>query len=203
MRIGRNDPCHCDSGKKYKKCCLAADESFAAKERPAAPSAGQREALPNHRQTAGRLRKLAALAPQAKSEELQRILDQTQPLLTYMERKEEIEWASQTLEAHRAEFEKLLDEERAYQERAHMVFAEERFRPAWFTKEEVRRALEHARYTPAGMDDEQTVESLRAAILHLADEETRSRLSMILLASLPDTLRMLISKSSTSSKMAE
>lgn len=23
MKIGRNDPCHCGSGKKYKKCCLA------------------------------------------------------------------------------------------------------------------------------------------------------------------------------------
>ncbi|MBL4941397.1 MAG: SEC-C domain-containing protein [Colwellia sp.] len=20
--LGRNDPCHCGSGKKYKKCCL-------------------------------------------------------------------------------------------------------------------------------------------------------------------------------------
>lgn len=25
-KMGRNDPCHCGSGKKYKKCCLAADE---------------------------------------------------------------------------------------------------------------------------------------------------------------------------------
>ena len=24
---GRNDPCHCGSGKKYKKCCLAKDEA--------------------------------------------------------------------------------------------------------------------------------------------------------------------------------
>lgn len=24
--IGRNDPCHCGSGKKYKKCCLSKDE---------------------------------------------------------------------------------------------------------------------------------------------------------------------------------
>jgi hypothetical protein len=24
--LGRNDPCHCGSGKKYKKCCLAKDE---------------------------------------------------------------------------------------------------------------------------------------------------------------------------------
>ncbi len=26
-RPGRNDPCHCGSGKKYKKCHLATDES--------------------------------------------------------------------------------------------------------------------------------------------------------------------------------
>ncbi|MGH9766742.1 MAG: SEC-C domain-containing protein, partial [Blastocatellia bacterium] len=26
MDIGRNDPCHCGSGKKYKKCCLPKDE---------------------------------------------------------------------------------------------------------------------------------------------------------------------------------
>ena len=25
--VGRNDPCHCGSGKKYKKCCMAKDES--------------------------------------------------------------------------------------------------------------------------------------------------------------------------------
>ena len=25
-RPGRNDPCHCGSGKKYKHCCLAKDE---------------------------------------------------------------------------------------------------------------------------------------------------------------------------------
>ncbi len=26
MKVGRNDPCHCGSGKKYKKCCLPKDE---------------------------------------------------------------------------------------------------------------------------------------------------------------------------------
>ena len=26
-KIGRNDPCHCGSGNKYKKCCLAKDEA--------------------------------------------------------------------------------------------------------------------------------------------------------------------------------
>ena len=36
-KIGRNDPCPCGSGKKYKKCCLEVDARRAAeeKERPA------------------------------------------------------------------------------------------------------------------------------------------------------------------------
>lgn len=39
MNVGRNDPCPCGSGKKYKKCCLAKDEASArqaAQERAAA-----------------------------------------------------------------------------------------------------------------------------------------------------------------------
>ena len=35
-KIGRNDPCACGSGKKYKKCCMASDETAA---RPAQPAA--------------------------------------------------------------------------------------------------------------------------------------------------------------------
>ncbi len=30
MKIGRNEPCHCGSGKKYKKCCLVKDQSAEA-----------------------------------------------------------------------------------------------------------------------------------------------------------------------------
>ncbi len=28
-RLGRNEPCHCGSGRKYKQCCLDKDESKA------------------------------------------------------------------------------------------------------------------------------------------------------------------------------
>jgi tetratricopeptide (TPR) repeat protein len=35
--IGRNDTCPCGSGKKYKKCCLAADEARQAQLRVAPP----------------------------------------------------------------------------------------------------------------------------------------------------------------------
>ncbi len=30
---GRNDPCHCGSGKKYKRCCLSKDEEKGRKAR--------------------------------------------------------------------------------------------------------------------------------------------------------------------------
>jgi len=36
ITIGRNDPCHCGSGKKYKKCHLEKDEVKARKERETA-----------------------------------------------------------------------------------------------------------------------------------------------------------------------
>src|SRR5437667_7908563 len=32
-RPGRNEPCHCGSGRKYKHCCLQKDEARAAAER--------------------------------------------------------------------------------------------------------------------------------------------------------------------------
>jgi tetratricopeptide (TPR) repeat protein len=38
-KIGRNDLCHCNSGKKYKKCCMASDEAAAPAARPAQPAA--------------------------------------------------------------------------------------------------------------------------------------------------------------------
>jgi tetratricopeptide (TPR) repeat protein len=41
-KIGRNDPCHCGSGLKYKRCCLPREETAAARAvaraREAAPS---------------------------------------------------------------------------------------------------------------------------------------------------------------------
>jgi len=39
MKIGRNDPCHCGSGQKYKKCCVTKDEAAQAAERAALAAA--------------------------------------------------------------------------------------------------------------------------------------------------------------------
>jgi hypothetical protein len=46
---GRNEPCYCGSGKKYKHCCLAKDEAMAAEARAKAaaePVAPQEAAAP-------------------------------------------------------------------------------------------------------------------------------------------------------------
>jgi len=38
-KIGRNDPCHCGSGQKYKKCHLVADDAARSAELAAAAAA--------------------------------------------------------------------------------------------------------------------------------------------------------------------
>jgi tetratricopeptide (TPR) repeat protein len=39
MKIGRNDPCHCGSGQKYKRCCQEKDETAKRTARAAAEAA--------------------------------------------------------------------------------------------------------------------------------------------------------------------
>jgi hypothetical protein len=50
--LGRNDPCHCGSGKKYKQCCLGKDEEKAraarAKAAAEAPVPAAEDATPAH-----------------------------------------------------------------------------------------------------------------------------------------------------------
>jgi SEC-C motif len=43
MKLGRNDPCHCGSGQKYKKCHLAQDD--AARSAELAGQAAERKAI--------------------------------------------------------------------------------------------------------------------------------------------------------------
>jgi hypothetical protein len=44
MKIGRNDPCHCGSGQKYKKCHLVADDTARSAELAAAAAAAKAKA---------------------------------------------------------------------------------------------------------------------------------------------------------------
>lgn len=60
--IGRNDPCHCGSGKKYKKCHLAEDQVKESKALQKAQFAPRADALeekkaPSHKPDAGGAKK--------------------------------------------------------------------------------------------------------------------------------------------------
>ena len=44
QKIGRNDPCHCGSGLKYKKCCSAKDDAARSAELSAQAAARAQEA---------------------------------------------------------------------------------------------------------------------------------------------------------------
>ncbi len=128
-------------------------------------------------------RKSSSKAERAVFEEL---LATTQPVLDYMERQPAIEAASQAIEAHRADFDKLVEDEETYLERIRLLFAEDRFVPLRFTAEDVQRAFDKAGAPTPGSSNDKFVETIRKAILHLADKEWRSQASMKLLMHLPD-----------------
>jgi hypothetical protein len=50
--LGRNDPCHCGSGKKYKHCCLDKDEGAERAKRTDAPEGEQVVQAPAHEKPA-------------------------------------------------------------------------------------------------------------------------------------------------------
>jgi tetratricopeptide (TPR) repeat protein len=59
-KIGRNDLCPCNSGKKYKKCCMAGDEAAARAAQPAQPATvpARRPSLASYVQEHGELDEL-------------------------------------------------------------------------------------------------------------------------------------------------
>jgi hypothetical protein len=50
VHLGRNEPCHCGSGRKYKQCCLDKDEAQARAARAEAAAAAAAPAPAEHEQ---------------------------------------------------------------------------------------------------------------------------------------------------------
>lgn len=108
------------------------------------------------------------------------------PLLEYFQREPEIEAAYQALETHRPAFDRFAKDEVAYVERGRSLFAEERFAPLRFTADDVRQAFDQVGTLSNLETKDQTVQKLRAAILHLADKQRREHLGMKLTLLLPE-----------------
>lgn len=141
---------------------------------------------PDYRQIPQMLR---ALARQSSKEErglYEKLLADLEPLVTSMERQPQIDAASEALEAHREEFDTLLEDGVEYARRAEVLFAEDRFVPLRFTAADVRATFNRLGKPPPDTEEDRFVEAVRAAILHLADPKRRDTLARALLGHLPD-----------------
>ncbi|HEX4119831.1 MAG TPA: SEC-C domain-containing protein [Verrucomicrobiae bacterium] len=187
MKTGRNDPCHCGSGKKYKLCHLPLEEAaqraaIAEKVKPAAPARSAGEELDQAVRTLEGLKGTGDVNHQA---EIARLLARTAPLLAYLNREPEIRAAETALEAHHQELFDLAKDNTAYQNRIEAVFADERFIPLRFTVEDLQKAFDHAG-SPLTIAKEKLREHLQGIVLQLATKDYRTTASVNLLVSLPD-----------------
>lgn len=176
-KVGRNDPCPCGSGEKYKHCCLRKEQQ--RRRARATASRAQGEVGTGQLSWEG-LRRLAQRvirkAPSDEAEALERALRMADEALAYEALGDEIEAAVQTLEGHRAEFDALIEDLPAAHKQAQHLFAEERFVPFRFTAADVQRAFEAVGYPQRyGDDPGKDVETVVAATLHLAGEDEAYR----------------------------
>lgn len=124
IKVGRNDPCPCGSGKKYKHCCMLKDRSIHRAER------GQIDQINQLHQLA---KQVIPQLPDDEAQKLQDNLDRIEELAAYDAMAGQIETAGRVLEAHRAEFENLLSDPPTAMERAQRLFSEERFASLRYT----------------------------------------------------------------------
>ncbi len=126
------------------------------------------------------LREKAHTGPMERRAQSARLLNHAETALTYADRSPEIEAASQTLEAHRSEFDMLYADRAAYLSRAKALFSEETFAPLRFTADEVRSAFDALQLNTHRASGERMIQQLKAALLHLTDKQRRTYLGMSL-----------------------
>ncbi|MEO8429333.1 MAG: SEC-C domain-containing protein [Verrucomicrobiota bacterium] len=185
-KVGRNERCHCGSGRKYKHCHLALDQRRNSAAGPVPQGSESSSGAAKMAQLPDYLKYLSRKGPAKDRARFTELLAKTAPILAYVERQEEIEAASEALEAHRAEFEKFSTDKEAYLDRARALFAEECFAPSRFTAADIRRAFDQVGYPANEFPDDRMLETLRAAILYLADKDYRTCGSMNLQLQLPN-----------------
>jgi hypothetical protein len=185
-RPGRNDPCPCGSGKKYKKCHLELDaRTLSVNSGPADSETAAFAGSTSIKNALNLLRDFAVEGPATAKQEFDKLIAAHGSTLDYLAHREEIEAASRELETHRSEFDKLFTDADRLGDITGTLFSEECFVPLRFTPVEIKRAFDHVGYPAMISPDERTVQTLRAAILYLADEERRNHLALSLFSLLP------------------
>ena len=127
--------------------------------------------------------------PDDETRELRETLEKVEEIAAYRAMSDEIEAAGHMLEAHRAEFEKLMSDPATAMDQAFQLFSEERFASMRFTPEDVHRAFEAVGYPSQFPREgrEKDMETLFAATQYLVDDmERRFDLARQLLMALPE-----------------
>lgn len=188
-KIGRNDPCPCGSGKKYKHCCMRkARQRRRARLTSAAPRKEQGPAA-SLDQVRSMARQLMPHLSDDEAQELQETLQEAEEIETYHAMIDQIEAAGRELEAHSVGFEDLMSDTAASIERSFELFSEERFASMRYTVEDVHRAFEEVGYPSRTWKEfgEEEMDTLVAAMVHLAgDEYQRMHLARQLLMAMPE-----------------
>ncbi len=190
-KIGRNDPCHCGSGKKYKNCHLELDavghraNGANGVEKPSPPPTPPPTAAVTLAETLQTLKELQNIGGGKQQKEIQKLLERAEPLSAYLSREAEIQSAIQALEAHQQEFTEFANDTKAFQDRVEALFAENCFVGSRFTIEALQQAFDQFG-SPLGVAKEKLPEHLRTIILHLANKEYRTAASINLLMQLPE-----------------
>lgn len=199
-KLGRNDPCHCGSGKKYKRCHLPIEEKARLDARPPAPEIPHEpqadhdpgEASPEWRGGLPRFKNVQEVFKMAtrtdwlkRDPELRRLVKENETLFNYLGSEKEIEAALAKLEPYGGEFRKLAGDEAAFLERCEKLFSEEVFAPLRFTASDVERALKEAGISPNRDVEEDLREHLLKGVRFLASKERRDHLALELMLRLP------------------
>jgi hypothetical protein len=190
-QVGRNDPCPCGSGKKYKHCCLRADRARRAARRASrghTQPRGESAQFSGPAQLRDAIQQAKSVLPDGPDQELAQLLELAEEVSAYEAMQDEIEAASLALEEYRAEFiAAMQDDPQAMAERSHALFSEERFARWRWNAADVHRAFEAVGY-PSWFEtgEMERAESMVAAILHLADHDLRMRLARHLTMLLPE-----------------
>jgi hypothetical protein len=188
-KVGRNDPCPCGSGKKYKYCCLRKDQ----RQRRQRVSSSRRRPDPQlddlRRQVDQISRQLEQHLPDDETQELREQIRDVESMARYAAMEDEIDAAVQSLEAHRVDAEKMMADPEAAMTRALQLFSEEPFADLRFGPDELKRAFEVVGYPSPGwgpLSDEDMEIMVRAAIQLAGDKTQRFYLSRRLMMTLPD-----------------
>jgi len=181
----RNDPCPCGSGKLYRRCCKPSRSETYERQREIAlapPAEPPRE--PVDEELGAMLEEFRHHAPPEVAEQLDEVLSLVEEAAAYEERQDQIIAAARELEQDRAEL-AALDED-AVTEVAERLFAGDRFRPLWFTAEEVHQAFKKVGFPRRRSTHAEDADFVQNAILSVMDEGRRQRLARKLLLWLPE-----------------